>query len=146
MSEKIKEFIKEVLHPQTPAEMGLSASVALLVAIVLYGIIIVIVKATKKAKFGAAPKRNELVFYHADFCGFCHQFMPIFDGVVPELKETFPDLIITKLQHETDQLEILKAQPAVEGYPTLRLNGVEFEGPRTPDGLMSFVRENYRSD
>jgi hypothetical protein len=146
MSEKIKEFMKEVLHPQTPAEKGLSASVALLVVLVLTWIIIAIVKATKKADFGAAPKRNELVFYHADFCGYCHQFMPIFDETASALLEMFPGLIITKLQHETDQLAILQAQPPVNGYPTVRLNGKEFEGPRTPEALMTFVRENYRSD
>ena len=136
------KFIQNLLHPQTSVDMALSVSTVVL-ALVL--IIIIIVKATKKSKFGG-PKRNELVFYHADFCGFCHQFMPIFDGTIPTLEEMFPDLVITKLQHETDQLEILKAQPAVQGYPTLRLNGVEFEGPRTPEGLITFVRENYRSD
>ncbi len=118
-----------------------------LVVLAIVGVAIyLIVRAVKKSKFGAAPKRNELVFYHADFCGFCHEFMPIFDKSAPILKETFPELTITKLQHETDQAEILKARPPVQGYPTVRLNGVEFDGPRTSEGLMSFVRENYRSD
>lgn len=137
------KFMDSLMHPKTSGDMVLTG---LFVVAVLVCIILVIVKATKKADFGAAPKRNELVFYHADFCGYCHQFMPIFDETAFALKETFPGLIITKLQHETDQLAILQAQPPVNGYPTVRMNGAEFEGPRTPDALMKFVRENYRSD
>ncbi len=108
------------------------------------GIVLAIIKATKKSEFGAAtPKENELVFYYADFCGYCHQFMPIFDETSPELQKMFPGLIITKYQHESDQLIIQQARPSVDGYPTLRLNGAEFQGPRTPEGLVAFVRENY---
>jgi thiol-disulfide isomerase/thioredoxin len=108
-------------------------------------IVVIIVKYTtkKSSSFGSSPKRNELVFYHADFCGYCHQFMPVFDQTAPELRKMFPGLTITKLQHEKDQLAIHKAKPPVEGYPTLRLNGAEFAGPRTAEGLMMFVRQNY---
>ena len=145
MSDKIVKTFEYVVH-LLKTDLPTQAIAALLVlGLVIYAIY-KIVKATKQSKFGRAPQKNELVFYHADFCGYCHQFMPIFDQTVPALKEMYPDLIVTKLQHETDQMEILQAKPTVEGYPTLRLNGKEFAGPRTPDGLMSFVRENYRSD
>ena len=137
------KFMDSLMHPKTSGDMVLTG---LFVVSVLVGVILAIVKATSKSKFGGAPRRNELVFYHADFCGYCHQFMPIFDETASSLQEMFPGLIITKLQHETDQLAILQAQPSVDGYPTVRLNGAEFEGPRTQEGLMTFVRENYRSD
>lgn len=139
------EFIQKLLHPQTSSDMALTAFAAFFVVLVLVWIVIAIVK-SNKSKFGGAPRRNELVFYHADFCGYCHQFMPIFDETASALQEMFPGLIITKLQHETDQLTILQAQPPVNGYPTLRMNGAEFEGPRTPEALTAFVRANYQSD
>jgi len=119
----------------------------IVVVTIIIMIVVITVKYTKKSSgFGSSSsKRNELVFYHADFCGYCHQLMPVFDQTMPELRKRFPGLTITKLQHESDQLAIHQARPPVQGYPTIRLNGAEFEGPRTSEGLMMFVRENYHS-
>lgn len=89
------------------------------------------------------PRKNELVFYHAGWCGYCKEFMPVFDATVPALKERFPDLTVTKYKDEKDRDAIRKASPRVDGFPTIRLNGKEFEGPRTPEGLLAFVQANY---
>ena len=109
---------------------------------VLYLMISTIMKVFSKKDF-TVPKKNELVFYHAGWCGYCKEFMPVFDATSPELKAQFPELIITKYQEENDRDAIQSANPPVEGFPTIRLNGAEFEGPRTSEGLMMFVQKNY---
>ena len=89
------------------------------------------------------PGKNELVFYHAGWCGYCKEFMPVFDATTPQLVAQFPGLTIVKYKDETDQEAVRKASPPIQGFPTIRLNGEEFEGPRTPDGLIAFVQTNY---
>ena len=109
---------------------------------VLYLVISTLIKVFSKKDF-TVPKKNELVFYHAGWCGYCKELMPIFDTTVPDLKAQFPDLIVTKYQDEHDRSVIQSANPPVQGFPTVRLNGAEFEGPRTSEGLVMFVQKNY---
>lgn len=114
-----------------------------IILVVILAIIVGAVVGSQKKGFGAVPKKNELVFYHAGWCGYCEEFMPVFDATSPELKSQFPDLIITKYQEEHDRDTIRSANPPVQGFPTIRLNGAEFEGPRTSEGLVMFVEKNY---
>ncbi len=115
-----------------------------LIIVVILAIIIGAVVGSQKKGFGAVPKKNELVFYHAGWCGYCKEFMPIFDQTVPSLQAQFPELVITKYKDEDDRKVIQSANPPVEGFPTVRLNGAEFEGPRTAEGLLMFVQKNYQ--
>ena len=128
---QITEFAKK-----NPVVIGI-------IIVVILAIIIGAVIGSQKNGFGAVPRKNELVFYHAGWCGYCKDFMPVFDQTVPDLQSQFPDLTITKYQEEHDRAAIQAANPPVEGFPTIRLNGVEFEGPRTAEGLMMFVQKNY---
>ncbi len=131
MIEAATEFAKK-----NPVVIGI-------IILVILAIIIGAVVGTQKDEFGAIPKKNELVFYHAGWCGYCKEFMPTFDTTVPDLKSEFPELIITKYKDEDDRVAIQKANPPVQGFPTIRLNGAEFEGPRTAEGLRMFVQKNY---
>jgi thiol-disulfide isomerase/thioredoxin len=128
---QITEFAKE-----NPVVIGI-------IIVVILAIVIGAVVGSQKKGFRAVPKKNELVFYHAGWCGYCKEFMPVFDATSPELKAQFPELIITKYQEENDRDAIQSANPPVEGFPTIRLNGAEFEGPRTSEGLLMFVQKNY---
>ena len=87
--------------------------------------------------------KNELVLCHAGYCGYCRDFLPEFEKAVPELQQRFPGLKIVAYKHETDMSEIQKIEPAVTYYPCMRLNGAEFEGPRTSQGVIDFVEKNY---
>lgn len=107
------------------------------------GIIVAIVMSSMASDF-TNPGKNELVFYHAGWCGYCREFLPVFDATVPELQSKFPGLVVTKYKDEDDREAIRKASPRIEGFPTVRMNGVEFEGPRTAAGLVAFVQANYQ--
>lgn len=88
-------------------------------------------------------KKNELVLFHAGYCGYCRDFLPEFNKAVPELRAKFPGLDVVTYKHEDDMSAIQKIQPAVTYYPCMRLNGVEFEGPRTKQGVIDFVTKYY---
>ncbi len=92
------------------------------------------------AKFGNAEE-NELVLCHAGYCGYCKDFLPKFNEAVPILRARYRTLKITTYQHETQMEMIRQIQPPVEYYPTMRLNGQEFEGPRTAEGVIEFVEK-----
>jgi hypothetical protein len=96
-----------------------------------------------KDSFGVL-RPNEIVFYHAGWCGYCKEFLPVFDRTIPVLKTRFPGLIVTKYMDETDHVAIMRATPPIEGFPTIRMNGAEFQGPRTQEGLIMFVVKNWK--
>lgn len=87
--------------------------------------------------------KNELVLCHAGYCGYCRDFLPEFDKATPELRAKFPGLVIVAYKHEDDMPKIQQIQPPVSYYPCMRLNGAEFEGPRTKQGVIDFVNRNY---
>lgn len=87
--------------------------------------------------------KNELVLCHAGYCGYCRDFLPEFNKAVPELQQKFPGLKIVTFKHEDNPSEIEKIQPPVTYYPCMRMNGAEFEGPRTKEGVIDFVAEHY---
>ncbi len=97
----------------------------------------------RKKSFGNVPAKNELVLCHAGYCGYCLEFLPEFNKAVPELRAKFPGLKIVTYKHEDDLSTIQKIQPSVTYYPCMRLNGVEFDGPRTKQGILDFVTKNY---
>lgn len=118
--------------------------VLVLMVIGLIGLVVkTLMDAFGKKNGFSVSRKNELVFYHAGWCHFCKDFMPIFDQAVPDLQAQYPDLIVTKYQDEHDRDTIQSTNPPIEGFPTIRLNGAEFEGPRTAKGLMMFVQRNY---
>jgi hypothetical protein len=68
----------------------------------------------------------------------------VFDRTIPVLRTRFPGLIVTKYKDETDRVAIMSASPPIEGFPTIRMNGAEFQGPRTQEGLIMFVVKNWK--
>jgi thiol-disulfide isomerase/thioredoxin len=126
-------------------ERTVKANLMVLVMIAIVGIPAFLVWwfLIRKKSFGNVPVKNELVLCHAGYCGYCRDFLPEFHKAVPELQTQFPGLKITMYKHEDDLSSIQKIEPSVTYYPCMRLNVVEFEGPRTAQGVIDFVKANY---
>jgi thiol-disulfide isomerase/thioredoxin len=82
-----------------------------------------------------------LIFAYADWCGYCKQFMPIWQ----EFKDKYmPVIDLREINDKLDEKTIKTL--GINGYPTIiYLNGSKklvYEGERTMEGLENFVRQN----
>ena len=84
--------------------------------------------------------KKTLVLYHADWCGHCKHFLPVWKKFVSQ----YPNI-------KTDSIECSneanKAKCAnIEGFPTVLLyvdgKPIQYNGDRTIDGLYNFVQNN----
>lgn len=84
-----------------------------------------------------------LVLFHADWCGHCKNFMPIWNKAKTSLQSS--DVVLKDFEAETNK-EVMK-ENEVSSFPTLKFfkkNGeiVEYEGDRTLEALEEFIEKN----
>ena len=88
----------------------------------------------------------QIVFLHMDGCGWCDKFKPSWAEFTSQYGPSLSSAGVTAVSYE-------RKDPAaasfgqVDGYPTVlfvvdKKRPVKFEGDRTPEGLIAFVREN----
>jgi thiol-disulfide isomerase/thioredoxin len=96
--------------------------------------------ASKKEAFTNRPSPNDKFhLFHATWCGHCVNFGPTFK----EFKKT--NLIETAEHEHSTTPEDLKQEFGVKGYPTMCYENAkgekkQYEGPRTIDGITSFIK------
>ena len=87
---------------------------------------------------------NWLNLYYAEWCGHCHDFMPIWDKFVKRCRDNNTNINTVKI--ESNHLSSLGKN--VGGYPTITFlnsnskNEIDFDGERTVEGLEEFVNSN----
>jgi thiol-disulfide isomerase/thioredoxin len=86
-----------------------------------------------------------LMLFHADWCGHCKDFMPIWETATKTLNnsKTTNGKTLMLDQVESENKEVMKKYN-IKGYPTIKCindKGVvrEFKGERTVEGLKSFA-------
>lgn len=85
-------------------------------------------------------EKDVLVEFYAPWCGHCKQLAPIYEKVGEHFKEN-SDIVIAKMDATANELEHTK----VSSFPTLKLyakgsnNIIEYNGPRTFEGLVKFI-------
>ncbi|CAH1367000.1 protein disulfide-isomerase [Tenebrio molitor] len=84
--------------------------------------------------------KDVLVEFYAPWCGHCKQLVPIYDKVGEHFKEN-KNVVIAKIDATANELEHTK----ITSFPTLKLypkgdnNVIEYNGPRTFEGLTKFI-------
>ena len=91
-------------------------------------------------------KGNWIVWYHADWCGHCHQMASDWDNFVKKTQHK-KNINLAKIQDV--MLKNIKVKNKIEGYPTIRFinNGKdmsEFMEERNTENLISFTNKNIR--
>ena len=95
-----------------------------------------------------ASAQKSLVLFHADWCGHCKNLMPTWDKLSKTVNEGQSGVKMIKVEcgkpQENPQQEMLMKKYKIEGYPTIKFfeNGQvkEYEGPRTEEGIMQFLK------
>jgi thiol-disulfide isomerase/thioredoxin len=96
--------------------------------------------------YAEAKPPAQLVFLYMDGCGWCDKFKPHWEAFVAEYGATLADAGVTTASFERKD-PASAAFGQVDGYPTVLFAAedkapVKFQGDRTPEGLIAFVREN----
>ena len=71
--------------------------------------------------------KNKLVYYFSPNCPHCVKFMPIWETINANKK---------KINCDKEKC------PGITALPTIMLNGIEYTGERTKDGVEKFVKRN----
>lgn len=88
-------------------------------------------------------KGKWIVLYYADWCGFCHSFLPVWKEFEKQKSKT------NKIKIEMKDFSKLNYNPEIEGYPTVHLYNdgkliKVFKNERTIEGLNSFIKDNKK--
>ena len=99
-----------------------------------------------KEQFHSSPSahaRPTVVLLHANWCGHCKDFMPTWDSFAAKCQQRN----VNAIKVESAEEESIQQWGGVQGFPTVRLdkgegNKIEYEGPRTEEGLSQFLSDN----
>lgn len=84
--------------------------------------------------------KDVLVEFYAPWCGHCKQLVPIYDKVGEHFKDN-KDVVIAKIDATANELEHTKITsfPTLKFYPKGGNNVIQYDGPRTFEGLVKFI-------
>jgi|SaaInlStandDraft_4_1057021.scaffolds.fasta_scaffold10145_4 thiol-disulfide isomerase/thioredoxin len=75
--------------------------------------------------------------YHADWCGHCKRFIPIWEG----MKKEFGGKGISFADFEHSKNESIMKKKNIHSFPTIHFKygeyGATYSGPRNPDDILS---------
>ena len=94
---------------------------------------------------GKTNERGTFTLYYADWCPHCKTIKPVFKNFMGDgtLNINGKTVAVKMVEEKKIQKGV---DPEIQGYPTLLYSDsagkvVEFNGPRTPDGFMQFLRQ-----
>lgn len=88
-----------------------------------------------------------LVYFYAEWCGFCKKFLPTWDELEEANKRD--DINIVKFSCVThkdkcDKINIISGYPTIILYKPDTNSAIKFEGNRSKEALSSFVKSNTK--
>ena len=105
-------------------------------------------KASNKKEFFQSNE-DSLYFFNVDWCGHCKAAKPEWGKFVSMAKNNkiLKRVKLVDADGDDERNSKLLEKFGVSAYPTFVLQkggeGIEYQGNRTADGLLSFVQENY---
>lgn len=84
----------------------------------------------KPSALEEAIQKTSVVLFHAPWCGHCTRFKPVFEAFAAEAKETLPELVVAKMNHDKYYKDIEGVGESlvaggvakyIRGYPTIAM-------------------------
>ena len=98
---------------------------------------------------GTTNSRGTFTLYYADWCPHCKTIKPMFQEFMGNGSVSVDGSPVKLKMVEEKQIQ-KGVDPPIQGYPSLLYSDaagkiVEFNGPRTPDGFMQFLKQQILS-
>jgi len=98
---------------------------------------------------GKTNSRGTFTLYYADWCPHCKTIKPVFKDFMGDGVVYVNGVPLSAKMVEEKQIQ-KGVDPPIQGYPSLLYSDaagkiVEFNGPRTPDGFMEFLKQQILS-
>lgn len=99
--------------------------------------------------YGETNSRGTFTLYYADWCPHCQTVKPVFKDFMGNGTVSVNGKSVKCKMVEEKQIQA-GVDPDIKGYPSLLYSDaagkiVNFEGPRTADGFMQFLRQQILS-
>jgi len=104
---------------------------------------------TSGGSYGKTNSRGTFTLYYADWCPHCKTVKPMFQEFMGDGVVYVNGVPLSAKMVEEKQIQ-KGVDPPIQGYPSLLYSDaagkiVEFNGPRTPDGFMEFLKQQVLS-
>lgn len=98
---------------------------------------------------GTTNSRGTFTLYYADWCPHCKTIKPVFKDFMGNGVVNVGGVPVAAKMVEEKQIQ-KGVDPPIQGYPSLLYSDaagkiVEFDGPRTPDGFLQFLKQQVLS-
>ena len=102
-----------------------------------------------QGSIGETNERGTFTLYYADWCPHCKTIKPMFADFMGNGRVAVNNAYVRCKMVEEKQIQ-KGVDPDIKGYPTLLYSDaagkvVEFNGPRTSDGFLQFLKQQILS-
>jgi thiol-disulfide isomerase/thioredoxin len=131
----------------------MKASVVSLIALTIFILVLLALAYTGRSEgfssYGETNDRGTFIMYYADWCPHCQNVKPLFKDFMGTGVVKVNGLPVKVKMVEEKQIK-KGVDPEIRGYPSFLYSDaagktVEYDGPRTPDGFMEFLKTKILS-
>lgn len=104
----------------------------------------------KSRRYNGGAEKKEIILFHADWCGFCKDFMSTWDSLKNKLKGGAIEMREVEASKLNEELPKIKEKVGgqnieISGYPTLaKIQGGKlslFKGDRTEEKVEAWIKK-----
>jgi glutaredoxin len=78
---------------------------------------------------------TEIKLYYANWCSHCVSFKPVWDNIKPIMQEH--GVAVEEYEHTANKK--LFEKDGVKSFPTIKINGENYQGDRSPEAILHAV-------